>query len=123
VDEYEYNNSGTTYIKFPPQYPSTFIVEVKTNNASHETSYTVTDMNGNVVLTRDDLDDNTNYKDTIDFADGCYTFRLEDSGGDGLSFFANSDGSGYARFKSVELVLTYEHLKMISEVRSFTSSR
>jgi hypothetical protein len=42
---------------------------------------------------------NTTYNDTLNLPPGCYRFTLYDSGGDGLSFWANpGQGSGYARF-------------------------
>ena len=32
---------------------------------------------------------------------GCYSIQITDTGGDGLSFWANNDGTGYANFKGV----------------------
>jgi hypothetical protein len=100
TDEYEYNNAAASYYTFPQQLTTgNFVVELKTNSAAYETSYSIMDEYGNVILSRDGLTSNTLYDDTLDLANGCYVFNLKDDGGDGLSFFANFDGTGYSRFK------------------------
>ena len=37
------------------------------------------------------------YRDTLLLGLGCYKLTVEDTDGDGLSFFANNDGSGFFR--------------------------
>ena len=44
---------------------------------------------------------NTNYRDTLNLGFGCYQLILEDSDGDGLSFWANNDGAGFARLRTL----------------------
>jgi len=44
---------------------------------------------------------NTQYRDTLTFNDGCYSFRINDSDDDGIDFWANSDGAGMARFRKL----------------------
>lgn len=97
-DEYAFNDTMRTKILFPPQHPSTFVLLFKTNSAYFETTYNITDDQGNVVFTNGLLVSNTIYRDTVTLAPGCYTFNVNDSGKDGLSFFANNDGTGYTRF-------------------------
>ena len=44
---------------------------------------------------------NNQYRDTIEFESGCYTFIVEDSDEDGLDYWANSDGIGYVKLRNV----------------------
>jgi hypothetical protein len=99
-DEYIYNNSMTSRFDLPPGWPQTIILQLKTNNAGAETSWTLEDHAGNIIRQGSGYPANTVINDTINLADGCYKFSLYDSGEDGLSFFANNDGNGYCRFKS-----------------------
>ena len=53
------------------------------------------------------MQSNTLYKDTFNLSPGCYKLQILDTGGnqntneDGLSWWANDDGSGYARLRAV----------------------
>ncbi len=97
-DEYAYNDTMNTWVKFPPEYASSFVLLFKTNNAYYESSYNIKDDQGNIVFSNGILAANTLYRDTITLSPGCYTYNVYDSGKDGLSFFANNDGNGYTRF-------------------------
>ena len=77
------------------------IVWVKTNNAPNETSIVLTNRDGGVAWTRAYSEANTIHRDTISLNEGCYRFTVYDSDDDGLGFWANNDGGGYARFKKV----------------------
>ena len=104
ADQYPYNNSKITKFTYPPVMPSQFVIEFKTNLFNTEDSYTLKNDAGTIIASRDGamLLPNTLYKDTVTLADGCYTYELNDTGGDGLSFWANPDqGSGYTRFRKV----------------------
>jgi hypothetical protein len=101
-DTYSYNNTVTTTYNAPPQYPSGIIIEFKTNSFPNENSYTLKDDQGNVILQKSTFNANTIYKDTVQLNNGCYDFTLYDSDDDGLSFWANSDGSGYIRFRRAD---------------------
>ncbi len=98
TDQYAFNDTLRSYLNFPPEFPSSFVLLVKTNNAYWETSYNIKDDMGNIILINPPLSANTFYYDTLSLTPGCYEFNLNDSGKDGLSFFANNDGTGYARF-------------------------
>ncbi|MFH0867360.1 MAG: T9SS type A sorting domain-containing protein, partial [Bacteroidota bacterium] len=101
VDEYEYNNTRIMPFTYVPVMPTQFVIECKTNNYAFENSYLLKDDEGNVILSRSGLTANTTYRDTLDLAEGCYEFKLTDSGEDGLAWWANTaQGSGYIRFKS-----------------------
>ena len=102
ADQYPYNNTKVTKFTYPPVMPAQFYVEYKTNTYYTEDSYTLKDAAGTIILSRDPTNTiaNTLYKDTVTLANGCYTFELDDTGGDGLSFWANTaEGSGYVRFR------------------------
>ncbi len=102
ADEYAPNNSRISKYNYPSVLPANFIVTCKTNARPWETEYSLKDAAGNTIFTRNSLVANTIYKDTVSLAQGCYEFRLLDSGEDGLSFWANTaQGSGYARFNNM----------------------
>ncbi|HRG59327.1 MAG TPA: peptide-N-glycosidase F-related protein [Bacteroidia bacterium] len=101
-DEYAPNNSRISKYNYPSVMPASFIVTVKTNVNPWETEYSLKDAAGNIIFERNSLNANTIYRDTVNLAQGCYEFRLTDSGEDGLSFWANTaQGSGYARYNSL----------------------
>lgn len=87
VDENPQNDAASSNFAFPVEYPAKLVFEIKTNNHGYDNSYTVTDDAGNIYLSRSNLSNNTTYRDTLDLANGCYTFRLLDTGEDGLYFW------------------------------------
>jgi hypothetical protein len=101
ADQYQYNNSIKTRYTFTPELPSELVFEFKSNSYPQENEYSLTDDNGNVIISRNSLSANTIYRDTVDLPMGCYYLRVIDYDDDGLSFWANSDGSGYVRIKKV----------------------
>jgi concanavalin A-like lectin/glucanase superfamily protein/peptide-N-glycosidase F-like protein/type IX secretion system substrate protein len=94
MDEYADNSSQIATFNKPDVHTQLFDIWVRTNSAGFENSYTVRDINGNVVLSRTNMTSNTDYFDEVDLPDGCYCLEFLDSDDDGLSFFANNDGSG-----------------------------
>jgi hypothetical protein len=96
-DEYLYNDTMRSAVNFTQMLPVQFALLWKTNSAFTETTYQLTDNTGAVLYSNGFLSPNTIYRDTFNLASGCYTLKISDSGKDGLSFFANSDGVGYAR--------------------------
>lgn len=77
------------------------VVWTKTNSVPIETTVELTDASGNVVWSRGYNQANATIRDTISINQGCYRFTVHDSGDDGMSFWANNDGSGYVRLKKV----------------------
>lgn len=76
------------------------VVEIKTNNAGSQNSWKIFNYAGEVIAENNNFDNNMTYRDTIHLDNNqCYVFELMDTGGDGLSFFANDDGNGYVRFR------------------------
>ena len=110
VDEYSFNNHFETGFTISDVVPSHFYVEFKTNNAAFENSYELRDDNGTVMFSKGGMSNNTTYKDTFDLGYGCYQLFINDTGDDGLSWWANNDGTGYARIRQVGggVVKTFE---------------
>lgn len=100
-DEYDFNNSMKSQFELTPEYPNEFFIKLKTNKVAYQNYYEILDADGNVVFMRDDFENETTYQDTVYLADGCYTFILHDSGDNGISFWANTQGSGYLLFRDL----------------------
>jgi len=99
MDEYADNNSYQTSFNLPDMYDQPFFFQLKTNNQAYRYHMQIRDVLGNVIIDLDNLENNTIYRDTIDFTDGCYTLELIDDEDMGLSYWAYPEqGSGYLRF-------------------------
>ncbi|MEZ5046295.1 MAG: LamG-like jellyroll fold domain-containing protein [Chitinophagaceae bacterium] len=96
-DQYTLNNNMQSAFEISEVVPSNFFVWFKTNNAASESSYTLEDENGNILFSRNSMTNNTNYKDTFQLGYGCYKLKVLDSDEDGISFWANNDGTGFLR--------------------------
>ena len=102
TDEYAQNDSLTVEFSTPPVLPNDFYLYWRTNGAVAETKYSIHDADGTLLYQNSPfLTSTTIYRDTFQLNKGCYRFRLWDTDGDGLSFFANSDGNGFARLRGV----------------------
>ena len=100
TDENPLNNTMSSPFQQAPTYNTeSIILEIKTNTMGLQTSWTVEDANGNVVYSGGNYNANTIYKDTMALSEGCYVLKINDSGKNGLSYWANSEGSGFARLK------------------------
>jgi hypothetical protein len=103
TDEYSANNKGWSNIPIPMVMPREFVVEFKTNNEANQNNYKLTDDQGNILAEKKSLANNTTYRDTVRTGYGCYNFRLEDSGNNGISWWANPNGgNGYLWFTDFE---------------------
>lgn len=101
-DEFPQDNRMQTTYEVPEilTYPF-LLLGINTNNNPNETDYTLKDESGNIVFQRaqGSMAANTLYKDSIFLTDGCYTLTVNDAGGDGLSWWANTgQGTGSIRF-------------------------
>jgi hypothetical protein len=100
-DDYDYDNTYSAEFEAPKTYPSDFYIWTITNNAASENELYVYDENGNVIFSRTNFANSTTYKDTLNLSPGCYKMEFLDSDGDGLGFFANSDGNGSIKTKMI----------------------
>ncbi len=108
VDDYLANNNMRSEFEYVPEYPENFLLWITTNNGIinsfnqvSETTWDFYNENGNIEFTSGSLYANTQYRDTLSFNDGCYTFVVSDSDEDGLDFWANNDGGGIVRFREI----------------------
>ena len=107
VDEDPSNGWMSTIFRRPPtyQYPNLndnrLIVRMRTNAVPVETTVEITKADGSLQWARSYSDPNTQHLDTLELNEGCYRLTIYDSGDDGLSFWANNDGSGYCHLKRV----------------------
>ncbi len=101
TDENPDNNIYHSKFEAPIELPNHFYFWINANNAATENVYHLLDWEGDTLFTRDNWTNGTTYRDTFLLDPGCYTMVLEDRDEDGLSFFANSDGTGYFRWRGV----------------------
>ena len=101
TDEYTPNNYYSSNFEIPEVLPANIVIWFKTNNAAFESSYDVRDSDGNVIFSRSNMTNNTQYRDTVMMGQGCYTYNVYDSGDDGISWWANNDGNGINYIREV----------------------
>lgn len=102
-DENPYNNNFNIEIGQVDVYDvlEWFTIECLTNNQGNHTSYTLTDLAGNILLEMDDLESNTIYSNDITLEPGCYRLRIDDAGDNGLYYWHQSQyGQGHFRLKN-----------------------
>lgn len=94
---HSFSNKVTNYIN-----DTIIVFNLITNNYGFENAYQIYNSAGTIVYQRliGTLGNNTSYNDTVHLPPGCYKFKIDDSGGDGLSFWANAaQGSGSFKLK------------------------
>ncbi len=107
VDEYAKNNALESKFTQVKNWNSSIVISMKTNNAPSETSWTLTDAAGTVLRSRKNgLTANKIYLDTIQNLNGCYQWKISDSGDDGISFWANGDGAGNIGIRNLGGIVT-----------------
>ncbi|MEZ5195644.1 MAG: LamG-like jellyroll fold domain-containing protein [Bacteroidales bacterium] len=106
ADEYADNDVYNTAFDLPDMYDEPFILQMKTNNEAYRYRLQVRDVLGNVLLDWDNLENNTVYRDTLNYSDGCYTVELIDAEDMGLTYWAYpGQGNGYLRIFTVDSIL------------------
>jgi hypothetical protein len=94
LDEYANNNIITTPFTAPEGINGPFYVWLTTNNKAVENNYRLEDASGNVIFSRTNMSNATQYKDTFDLSPGCYSIIIEDTDSDGLGFWYSSQTEG-----------------------------
>ncbi len=102
ADENPINDHYSSRYEDASVYPSTIVIKFKTNKVAYQNRYEIRTNDGELVFEKDDFENQTVYSDTITLLGGCYDFRMFDSGDNGISFWANSEGSGYLKFYDIE---------------------
>ncbi len=101
-DEYAANNQMTSTFELPDSYQVGTILRLRTNARGFENNFTIKNSEGDVILSRGGLNNNSTYNDTLNFAAGCYTLELFDQGDDGLEFWNNpGQGEGSLTFRNM----------------------
>ena len=109
TDEYAFNNTVKSSFDMAPVFPSEFIFRIRTNSAVTETKYTIKRADGATLYLESPFwGPNMVNDDFISLPNGCYELRLYDTGDDGLEFFANSDGNGWAQLLHPDETLFFE---------------
>jgi len=104
-DENPYNDTYRTAFDgvdvFDQSQPIT--IECKTNNYGYQTSFVLYNGDGDTIQAWSGLESNTVYSESFNLEPGCYQLLLNDSGGDGLEWWANpNQGSGYMKVKDAD---------------------
>lgn len=103
ADQYPDNDSFTTNFAMPDLINIPIVLVLKTNKQAYRYSLVVRDIEGSIILSREDLENTTIYKDTLDLPLGCYSIELTDSEDMGLSYWAYPEqGSGYFRLLDLD---------------------
>ncbi len=96
-DAFKADNHLESGYKRPNILPEDIIVYYKTNNKPNENSYRIKDSFGNILFEKDTVGTKpkTIYLDTIKLKRGNYSFKFDDTKGNGLEFWFNAkDGRG-----------------------------
>lgn len=93
-DDYLQNSVKQVKFDAPEVINGPFFIWLSSNNKAIENSYKLIDGAGNVIFQRNQLTNNTQYKDTFDLAPGCYSVIIEDTDHDGLSFWYSAQVEG-----------------------------
>ncbi len=101
-DENLINNVYHSQYNLPPVYPRTIVQQFRTNKAANQNSWELRMNNDVVILERDNFENETLYVDTITFLNDCYQFYMYDTGDNGISFWANTQGSGLLRWYDLD---------------------
>ena len=108
TDEYAANDYMSAVFQLPDMYDSDdeLVLQLRTNNRPTENYYTITDLEGNVVMSRYQMANSTTYNDEINLPSGCYSLFVEDSGDDGLDYWYwnvvdPSVGSGFIKIQEI----------------------
>jgi hypothetical protein len=93
-DDYNQNSLRSTKFDAPERINGPFFIWLTTNNKASENKYRMIDHAGNILFERDNLTNQTQYKDTFNLAPGCYSIIIEDSDDDGLGFWYSNQVEG-----------------------------
>ncbi len=98
ADENNVNDTYHTEYDMPDTYPGTIVIHFKTNKAAYQNRYEFLTNTGFQIWEKKNFQNQTLYIDTLTLLNGAYDFYLWDSGDNGISFWANNEGSGYLKF-------------------------
>ncbi|MBU0488347.1 MAG: T9SS type A sorting domain-containing protein [Bacteroidetes bacterium] len=97
-DEYTADDTLRSVFEDVKEYGNDIVVYFKANLFPNENRWVMYNADGEIVAERSSTTAGALYRDTLFLEDGCYTYVMYDSDGDGLSFWADDDGAGQLRF-------------------------
>ncbi|MBN4073136.1 T9SS type A sorting domain-containing protein, partial [Crocinitomix catalasitica] len=104
-DEYLQNSTKEVYFDAPKAITEPFYVWLKTNNKASENYIWIKNQDGDKVYERTVMTNSTEYKDTLDLPQGCYTMEIFDTDHDGLGFWYSAavegETNGWLRLRKV----------------------
>ncbi len=99
-DENPRNNKVVSNFKLVKSFNFDPVFELRTNNVEGDNSFSISDMNGNVLIEQTNLTANTTTQEVLSLPNGCYTLKVTDLAQDGLSFwFFPEYGNGFTSLK------------------------
>ena len=110
VDDYPDNNMMSVKFEYAPIYANKFAIWTTINNGVingniSETSWKILKDDGTLHSTSQQMmlgnQPSNQYRDTVEFTNGCYTLIIEDAGEDGLYYGYNNDGKGSINLRNV----------------------
>jgi len=105
IDEYSNNNIYRVTFEPAPVINEPFYIWFKTNNKASENEIYLRNDAGEIIYSRTSLENEFEYKDTMNLDPGCYTLEITDSDNDGLSFWYSAayegETAGYLRLREV----------------------
>lgn len=102
-DEYSANNIYRTKITIPDFYNEKLVVHYRTNARPGDYTVQLRDFSGKIVWRKFGLSANTQYIDTLNVVDGCYTLEVADPNHLGLSYWAYpAQGQGSIRIADLQ---------------------
>jgi hypothetical protein len=118
-DEYANNNQFTTSFTPSVSINDPFYIWYKSNNKASENDLYLRDADGNLIWSKTEATNTTEYKDTLYLNAGCYSLEITDSDHDGISFWYSAipvssggegETSGFLRLKKVggSLIYTFD---------------
>lgn len=96
-DEYGLNDEVHSQFVPTPVHNGALRLNIRTNGKGNETWWEVKDHTGALVQSGDGYQNYQFVNEDINLSPGCYHLLIHDRAENGLSFFANNDGTGYVR--------------------------
>lgn len=93
-DEQAHNDVNSATFETVNQHPGEVVLRMQTNNRANENWYYLRKVGGDTVVFRTQLQNSTQYYDTLSLTKGCYEFYIFDEAGDGLNFWADNTVQG-----------------------------
>ncbi|MBM2814362.1 MAG: hypothetical protein HW421_1124 [Ignavibacteria bacterium] len=102
-DDYQANDTAVTKFNMPDLLKQGVVLWYKTNKRAYDYILEIKDATGKVMLSKENLNNETLYKDTLKFGMGCYTLDMVDPNNLGLSYWAyTAQGTGYLQLRDLK---------------------